>query len=60
MVIELSKFGAVPVLTDPKAWQDWGRVVIEFPGISKFGPPQPRMFNDWQSWAIRFNQAVLL
>lgn len=60
MVLELDVFGAAPILLDPDKWKDWARVVIEFPGVSKFGPPRPESFDDWRQWAIRFNQAVTL
>ena len=54
----LSKYGRVPVLTDPKAWREWADDLIQLPGVARFGPPQPDQAPSWQEWALRFNQAV--
>jgi hypothetical protein len=58
MALELQPFGLIPALQDPKLWQDWGRAVILNPTISARVPPEPRFFEDWQEWAIRFNQSI--
>lgn len=60
MVDELNQFGPVPRLLDPREWRAWGEVVIQFQGLLKYSPPEPRFFDEWREWAERFNQAVTL
>lgn len=41
-------------------WRAWARNLIQYPTVSKFSPPDPDEFEDWQQWAERFNQVVEL
>lgn len=56
----LSRLASVPVLGDQRDWQQWALAVIQSSKVSRFGPPDPRHFDNWQDWAFRFNQAVPL
>lgn len=58
MALELQPFGPVPRLEDPKLWRDWARSVMHNPQIASRVPPEPRFFDDWQDWAIRFIQTL--
>jgi hypothetical protein len=59
MVLQLSKFGTVPYLQGDH-WQPWAIATLNFTGLTKYNPPNPLLFADWQEWASRFNQAVQL
>lgn len=58
--LPLSHLLIVPIMIDPKKWNDWALTVIQSPKVAQHQPPNPREFSDWQEWAIRFNQAVPL
>jgi hypothetical protein len=45
-------------LMDPADWRKWARNLIQYPQISTFNPPDPEQFEDWRTWAERFNQTV--
>lgn len=58
MILPLSPFVTAPTLLDERDWKRWAYGVIASPQISVFSPPDPRHFDNWLDWAIRFNQAV--
>jgi hypothetical protein len=60
MVEEVERFGTAPIISEPDQWRGWAVQVCSFPDIAKSNPPNPLLFDDWQQWAIRFNQCVLL
>jgi hypothetical protein len=60
MTVDLDTYGPLPRLDDDEKWRDWAVAVITLPGISVFSPPSPVEFDDWRTWADRFNQAVPL
>lgn len=60
MVPLLVKAGRVPRLDNPQFWKEWALTLIQKPTIGQFSPPDPRHFDDWREWAMRFNQAVPL
>lgn len=41
-------------------WIHWALVVISIPSIAAFTPPNPVGFSDWETWAQRFVECVLL
>jgi hypothetical protein len=57
---ELSGYVTPPRLDDPEQWKAWALVVVQAPGIAVSNPPDPRAFDDWREWAMRFQQAVTL
>ena len=50
--------GDVPRLDNLDAWEEWAMTVIQSPNISKYSPPDPRLFTNWQDWAFRFIQVL--
>lgn len=60
MVDELTGRSAPPRLDDPEQWKAWALLVVQSPQIAASNPPDPRQFDDWREWAMRFNQAVTL
>lgn len=47
-----------PKLEDPKAWKNWALEVIQAPNIAALNPPDPRFYEDWREWAVRFNETI--
>jgi len=60
MTLQLVGYSQPPRLDDPKRWQEWALVVSQSPRVAAFNPPGPYTFTDWENWAVRFNQAVVL
>jgi hypothetical protein len=58
MVLELDRFGTIPVIMADEEWKQWGREVIQLSEISIFDPPAPDFYEDFEEWAIDFNDAV--
>jgi hypothetical protein len=56
----LSKFGVIPILTDPEDWRSWATFVSTLPAVSALHPPRPVEFATWDAWAHRFNEALRL
>jgi hypothetical protein len=56
MALDLNKFGACPRLAGDDGWREWALVILGFPAISDINAPDPYGFDDWRSWAERFNQ----
>jgi hypothetical protein len=54
----LEQFGYIPRLTDDSQWQLWAIRIQGLPKISAKNPPNPNLFPDWKSWAMRFNQCL--
>ena len=54
----LEKYGAVSRLDDPDRWQDWAARAISLVGLQGNNCPNPYQFDDWRSWAERFNQTT--
>lgn len=49
---------SAPRLDNVEAWQEWAMSVVQGPNLSKFNPPDPRLFTDWREWAFRFIQVL--
>ncbi len=60
MADELLGISSPPRLDDPEQWKAWALIVVQAPGIAKSNPPDPRHFDDWRDWAMRFQQTVTL
>lgn len=60
MVLELDRFGTIPILVTGMGWKDWARQVVQLYEISIFDPPNPDQYpeKDFEEWAIDFNDAV--
>lgn len=58
MTFSLSNESDLPRLDDPKAWKEWAMNVLQDSLVSQMNPPDPRFFDDWREWALRFNQAL--
>lgn len=60
MVLELDKFGTIPILGVGMDWKEWGRQVLQLAEISVFDPPNPDPYEDseFEDWAVDFNDAV--
>ena len=46
------------LISNDAQWKDWALYVMSYPQVSQFSPPDPRLFENWMDWAIRFNQCV--
>lgn len=60
MLDELTGYSTPPRLDDPEQWKAWALIVVQSPAIAVSNPPDPRHFDDWRDWAMRFQQAVTL
>lgn len=60
MVLELDRFGTIPILMFGMTWKDWARQVVQLYEISILDPPNPDQYEegDFEEWAIDFNDAV--
>jgi hypothetical protein len=60
MVLELDRFGTIPILGLAMDWKEWGRQVLQLSEISIYDPPNPDHYDDddFESWATDFNDAV--
>lgn len=60
MVLELDRFGTIPIYGLGIDWKEWGRQVIQLYEISIFDPPNPDSYQDdeFEDWATDFNDAV--
>ena len=47
-----------PRLDSADAWKEWAMNVVQSHNISKFNPPDPRLFDDWRDWAFHFIQVL--
>ena len=58
MVLELDRFGTIPVIMADEDWKQWGRETIQLSEISVFNPPDPETYDEFEDWALDFNDAV--
>lgn len=58
MVLELDRFGTIPVIMSNGEWRTWADEVIQLSEISMFQPPSPDSYDEFEDWAIDFNDAV--
>lgn len=60
MVLELDRFGTIPILIAGMTWKEWARQVTQLYEISIFDPPNPDQYSDenFEEWATDFNDAV--
>jgi hypothetical protein len=54
----LNRYGPIPILQDPDLWPDWAYAVLQLPIVDGKRAPGPRGFDNWQDWALRFNETV--
>jgi hypothetical protein len=54
----LYNLSAVPRLDAPGEWIGWATDLIGLPAIAAYNPPDPKTFDDWREWAMRFNEAM--
>lgn len=56
---ELQPFGYVPRQTDEANWNVWAAAVKNLPALApRFVPSSTGYDGDWQSWALRLNEAM--
>ena len=60
LLVGFEDSGRLPRLDNPEFWKEWALTLIQKPSIASKNPPDPRYFEDWREWAMRFNQAVPL
>ena len=61
MAYLVDKAGIIPErLDDPKKWRDWAENLLDTPTFEGQNAPDPFQFDDWEEWAMRFNQVVEL
>lgn len=58
MVLELDRFGTIPIIGRDMDWKGWGRQVIQLQEISNYQPPSPDEYEEFVEWALDFNDAV--
>lgn len=60
MVLELDKFGTIPIYDDSLGWKGWAFQVIQLEEISMFDPPNPDQYSEesFEEWAVDFNDSV--
>lgn len=60
MVLELDRFGTIPILVHGMDWREWARQVVQLYEISIFDPPNPDQYTEeeFEDWAIDFNDSV--
>jgi hypothetical protein len=58
IALDLSGLTTIPILQRPEDWERWATSVASSPELSVYHPPDPRYFNNWEDWAVRFVQAV--
>jgi hypothetical protein len=60
MVLELDRFGTIPIIGIGIDWQTWAREVIQLAEISVFDPPNPDQYSEeeFTDWAIDFNDSI--
>lgn len=56
----IASFASPVTLKDESEWLSWAITVMSIPSIVIFSPPDPRLFDDWLSWAERFVQCVFI
>lgn len=54
--LALSNFGPVIKIERASEWKQWALDVVQIPAIAALDVPDPDEFENWQEWAIRFNQ----
>jgi hypothetical protein len=54
----LSSFVRVMKIADGSQWREWGDHVRQSLRSRGILVPQPDQFDDWEEWAIRFNQVI--
>lgn len=45
-------------LQDVSEWKTWARHVVQNPTIGGLSPPNPDQYDNWEEWAVRFNQTI--
>lgn len=60
MVLELDRFGTIPIIGIGVDWRDWANQVVQLSEISIFDPPDPNLYkkDDFEGWAIDFNDSL--
>lgn len=58
MVLELDRFGTIPIIMTNEQWKLWANEVIQLEEISFFNPPSPDGYDDFEEWALDFNDSV--
>lgn len=48
----------IPRLDDANAWKEWANEVVGRSYLQGFSPPDASVFETWQEWAERFNDAL--
>lgn len=47
-------------LLEPSLWREWATNILDTPNFEGQNAPNPYQFDDWEEWAMRFNQVVEL
>ncbi len=54
----LRSYGPIPQLDDPARWKEWATGVALNPQVSKWFPPDPTSYTNWENWADDFNRVL--
>ena len=54
----LLQYGDVPGSTTEDTWPAWAAAVKNLPALSARNVPSHKGYADWQSWALRLNEAL--
>lgn len=60
MALPLDIIGNPEQLMKPEEWREWAISISDTPTREGQNVPDPHQFDDWQEWAMRFNQVVEL
>ena len=58
IVLDLDNFGSFGKLMPNVIWQEWAIQLVANVGLSKYNPPNPYSYDDWELWAERFIHTI--
>jgi hypothetical protein len=56
---DVSQYGVIPKVHSESEWQQWGEQITQLPQISRFNPPNPYCYGNWQLWADFLCKAIV-
>lgn len=48
----------LPLFVDENNWKQWAESLIIIPTFNNVALPDPRGFNNWQEYAVRFTEII--